>query len=774
MSGDGWRGFGQRAGMVWEQGWRHADRRRSAILRGLAAVVFVASVTLLLSWQAFVPGGAASLSVGDIVTEDVRSPYSLTYASSLLTEQARSQARLSVGSIYDPPDPGVSRQQSALLQQILLYIDDVRLDIYATPEQKAADLGQIAALNLSESARLTLASLDEPTWKLAALEAQAILERVMRDTVREQDLPQVITTLPTQVSVRFTPEQSAAISSLVQDLIRPNSLINMVATDTAREMAVAAVEPINRTFERGQVIVRAGERIDELDSEALDQLGLLDAPNVQVQAIIRGVASALLMVFIIALYLRRVQPDMLEDLQRLWVLEAILLLTLLMVRLITLTGQIVFAPAAVIGMVYLSLTTPMTAVFATFIVGLLSALMVENSLEAALYISMGGVIGALLMRSTDRITRYFFVGLVIGLSNAVVFIIFRVNLVLVGQAGELGVLLIAGLVMGLVTAIAALAIVYLLTIVLNLPTSLRLIELSQPNHPLLQRLLREAPGTYQHSLQVANLSEQAANAVGANSELVRVAAMYHDVGKMMNPVFFIENQAEQINPHDTLDDPYRSASIIISHVPDGGRLARQYRLPGRLHDFIWQHHGTTRVGYFYNKALEQAGDADSVDSTAFTYPGPRPQTRETAIVMLADSSESTVRARKPASRDEIAEIVQEIIDARMAEGQLDECDLTLRDVRAIHRVFVEVLQGVFHPRINYPAVNGHAAQTPPEITGTASIAAGEPPLPLAAEDDTPLADVPLLKRSKAAGSGEGDKTARDEETAISSVRGADE
>jgi putative nucleotidyltransferase with HDIG domain len=769
-----WRGFGQRAQEGWNQGWRYAGRRRQTILPGLAAVLFVASVTLLLSWQALIPGGAGSLVVGDVVTEDVRAPYSLTYASALLTEQAREQARLAVGSIYDPPDPSVSRQQSALLQQILLYIDDVRLDPYATPEQKAADLGFITALTLTESVRLTLALMDEPTWQLVALETQTVLERVMRDAVREQDLPQVIATLPTQVSVRFTPEQSAAISGLVEDLLRPNSLINITATDAARELAVAAVEPINRSFERGQVIVRAGERIDELDSETLGQFGLLDVPNLQTQALLRGAASALLITFLIALYLRRVQPDLIRDLQRLWVLEAILLLTLLTVRLVTLTGQIVFVPAALIGMVYLSLTTPMTAVFASFIAGLLSALMVENSLEVAMYVAVGSAIGALYMRSTDRITRYFYSGVVIGLSNAVVLVIFRSNLALVGQAGELGALLLAALVMGLVSAIAALAIVYLLTVLLNLPTSLRLIELSQPNHPLLQRLLREAPGTYQHSLQVANLSEQAANAVGANSELVRVAALYHDVGKMMNPIFFIENQAEQVNPHDALDDPYRSASIIVSHVPDGDRLARQHRIPARLRDFIWQHHGTTLVSYFYNRALEQAGDPNSVDVTAFTYPGPRPQTRETAIVMLADSSESTVRARKPSSRGEIAEIVREIIDARMDETQLDECDLTLQDVRAIHRVFVEVLQGVFHPRINYPGPSGQTTHVPAEIADGPAIAAGEPPMPLAAEEDTPLADVPVLKRHKPAGADAPSGSGSRAETVVSDQRGADE
>ncbi len=772
MTEAGWRARSRRAQDAWKQGWRYAGQRRHAILLGLAAVLFVAGVTILLSWQALIPGGSASLVTGDIVTEDLRAPYSLSYVSSLLTEQARAQARLSVGSIYDPPDPTVSRQQSALLQQILLFIDDVRLDLYATPEQKAADLGQITALTLAEPVRLTLASMDEPTWQLVALEALSVLERVMRDPIREQDVQQIIATLPTQVSVRFTTEHGAVISGLVDDLVRPNSLINIVATDSARELAVASVEPVNRSFERGQVIIQDGERIDELDSEALEQFGLLDVPNLQTQTLIRGVASAILLLFVIALYLQRVQPDLLKDMQRLWVLETIMLLTLLAIRVIMLTGQVVFLPGAVIGIVYLSLTTPMTAVMASFVVGFLSALMVDNSLEVAVYISIGSVIGALLMRSTDRVTRYFFAGVIIGLSNVTVLIIFRSNLSLVGQAGELGAMLAVALLMGLVTAIAALAIVYLLTVVLNLPTSLRLMELSQPNHPLLQRLLREAPGTYQHSLQVANLSEQAANAVGANSELVRVSALYHDVGKMMNPVFFIENQAEHVNPHDALNDPYRSASIIISHVPDGDRLARQHRLPARVRDFIWQHHGTTQVGYFYNRALEQAGDAESVDATAFTYPGPRPQTREDAIVMLADSSESTVRARKPSSRGEIAEIVQEIIDVRMAEGQLDESDLTLKDVRAIHRVFVEVLQGVFHPRINYPAsATIHVAA---ETTDTPTIAAGESPLLLSAEEDTPLADVPLLKRSKATGRDLSSAEIEAEEAAISNVRGADE
>jgi membrane-associated HD superfamily phosphohydrolase len=240
----------------------------------------------------------------------------------------------------------------------------------------------------------------------------------------------------------------------------------------------------------------------------------------------------------------------------------------------------------------------------------------------------------------------------------------------------------------------------------------------------------------------------------------------------MNPMFFVENQADLANPHDTLSDPYRSASIIISHVPDGDRLARQHRLPPRVRDFIWQHHGTTRVGFFYNKALEQAGDPEAVDAAAFTYPGPRPQTREAAIMMLADSSESTVRARKPSSRQEIAEIVQQIIDARTIEGQLDESDLTLKDLRAIHRVFVEVLQGVFHPRINYPSL--------PTRRATSEVAAvkpaAPPPVPIvpAAEEDTPMAEVPRLRSSRPPADESALSGAGAPELSPATVRGEDE
>jgi hypothetical protein len=236
----------------------------------------------------------------------------------------------------------------------------------------------------------------------------------------------------------------------------------------------------------------------------------------------------------------------------------------------------------------------------------------------------------------------------------------------------------------------------------DITTTMRLVELGRPDHPLLKRLLREAPATYHHSLMVSNLAEQAAERIGADAMLTRVGAYYHDVGKIARPYFFTENQVEGTNPHDRLD-PRTSAEIITGHVKDGIELARRYRLPRRVRAFIPEHHGTGWVSFLYHKAVQLAGDESLVDPNDFHHQGPKPQSRETALVMLADGCEAAVRSARPSSAEEVAEIVNRIIDQRVADQQLTECDLTLRDLDMIRETFVSVLKGVFHPRIKYPS-----------------------------------------------------------------------
>jgi hypothetical protein len=223
---------------------------------------------------------------------------------------------------------------------------------------------------------------------------------------------------------------------------------------------------------------------------------------------------------------------------------------------------------------------------------------------------------------------------------------------------------------------------------------------------LLQFILRNAPGTYQHSLQIANLSEQAAELIGAKALLTRVGALYHDAGKARYPHYFIENQIPgSPNPHDELS-PKESAEVIIRHVSDGLDLAKKYRLPRRIRDFIAEHHGTTSTRYQYGKALEKAGgDHSKVDAKSFTYAGPRPQSRETALVMLADGCEARTRAERPKTREELEKIVKSIIDSRISSGQLDDTGITMRDLSMIAESFTTTLRGVYHPRLMYPKID---------------------------------------------------------------------
>ncbi|MFN2274655.1 MAG: HDIG domain-containing metalloprotein, partial [Anaerolineales bacterium] len=274
---------------------------------------------------------------------------------------------------------------------------------------------------------------------------------------------------------------------------------------------------------------------------------------------------------------------------------------------------------------------------------------------------------------------------------------------IIGKASLLG----ASIASGLLSTSLGFGLLLILGNLLGLTTNLQLIELSRPDHPLLQQILLNSPGTYQHSLQVANLAEQAARSVGANPLLTRVGALYHDVGKSLRPQFFIENQVAGQNIHEQLD-PRTSADIILAHVREGLDLARKYRIPQSIRDFIVEHHGTLDAAYQYHEAVRAAGgDESTVDKRDFTYPGPRPRSRETAILMLADGVEAAARGEMPNSEEEIDKLVRWVIEDRRAKGQLDRTELTLKDLDTIRRSFVSTLKNIYHPRIRYPQNNAN-------------------------------------------------------------------
>jgi putative nucleotidyltransferase with HDIG domain len=336
-----------------------------------------------------------------------------------------------------------------------------------------------------------------------------------------------------------------------------------------------------------------------------------------------------------------------------------------------------------------------------------------SSVELTAYVFLGGFAGILAIRRGER--QHFFVqaGLAVAATDVAVIGTFA----LLGQHDMAGMLQLWGAAVGgaLVATIITLGSFSLLGNVFGILTGSQLLELANPTQPVLRRLLFEAPGTYHHSLMVGNLAERAASAIGADPLLARTAAYYHDIGKLANPMAFIENQAGGDNIHDQLE-PEVSSTILRQHVPDGIDLANKAGLPKPLMAFIPQHHGTAVLGYVYGKARDAAAQpfggqgtkaglaaADAVDKSLFRHGGPRPQSREAAILMLSDGVEASVRSLS--SRDEAAirAMVSQIIQERLSDGQLDECDLTIRDLESIREAFVGQLLGMYHQRIAYPA-----------------------------------------------------------------------
>jgi putative nucleotidyltransferase with HDIG domain len=336
------------------------------------------------------------------------------------------------------------------------------------------------------------------------------------------------------------------------------------------------------------------------------------------------------------------------------------------------------------------------AALATQIAGALHAGIMSGQVELVAYVLVPALLGMAAVRRATTAREFAAGALFVCAGNVGVLTAFT----LVGRATDpLGAaqLLLAALASGAGSGVLAFAAMAMLGHIFRITTVFELRELGDPNHPLLRQMLLRTPGTYHHSLLVGNLAERAAEVIGADPLVARVGAYYHDIGKMRNPSAFIENQTGS-NPHDELD-PLVSAGIVAAHVRDGLALAERYRLPATIREMIPGHHGTSTVKYFFQVAKERGQDPDE---TKFRYPGPRPRTKEAAIVMLADGTEASVRSLAEKNADTIRTMVDKIVSERLAEGQLDESDLTLRDVQRIKDAFCELLLGVYHERIPYP------------------------------------------------------------------------
>jgi putative nucleotidyltransferase with HDIG domain len=698
----------------------------------LNASVLVLVSTLLVTLVALpFPVGQVQLASGEVSTQDIVAPHRLTYESAIRTQNARDRASQAVPDYYDPPQSRIRRLQVSRSHEVLETIAQIRAERTLSLEQQIEAVLSISDLNLISTLAEEILALSPAEWDEAVSEVPIVLDQIMREDIKENSLSSVRRRIPVLVSPDLSEEVSSVVVELVRALVRPNSFLNPERTQELRQQAWDSVPIQTLTLEQGEMILRAGDIVTPLDVEALEHLGLN-----QVEWSWWRVMQVLLMTSILitlvvgAVY--RLQPQILTNRR-----QSALLLLLSTIGLLTARFMIVphdwlpyLFPLAALSMLAALLLNIQAAMAMVLSFALFVAYLSSGNVLLIFYSIAGALLSALVVGKAERLTSFLWAGLVIILANTVVVIsLWTQPFDMISSTQWLRMLLMI-LINGILSTSIALIGYFTLGNLFGITTTLQLMELSRPTHPLLRQLLLKAPGTYHHTILVSNLAERAAEAIGADAFLIRVGAYYHDIGKTVRPYFFTENIGDDSSPHAGLDAK-TSAQIIISHVKDGADLARKYHLPPVIQDFIWQHHGAQVMSYFYQKALTESRNGAEINIDDFRYPGPSPQSKEAGIMLLADVCEAAVRTERPATRQDLESMIDQLITQRVLDGSLDASNLTFHEVHTIRRIFAQVLQGVHHPRIKYPMQSKTYQDEKAEIAtkiATQDVAAGEPSL----------------------------------------------
>ena len=646
------------------------------------------------------------LKIGQVSSSTIVAPSNLTYVSAILTEKAKTEAILGVQPRYLPADPAISRTQIDNLHLTLNYVITIRSDSFSSNEQKIADLLKIENLQLNEKTSLLLLSLSETEWQSVSQEAVTVLEQILRNNIKDYQVEDYKKSIPSYISYSLTSDQSQLTQVLVNSFIVPNSLYSEDETALARQKSGAAVQPISKAYVANQTIISRGQIVTEEQFEALENFGLTKVQT-KTQDLISAVAIVTILSLFLVLYFRHRNLTHLQDLRSLTVIVIGLLVFLIGARFLIPNRAIIpfFFPLPAFALILATLFSLEISVVFSLTLSILTAFGLSNSFELTIFYAFTSFFAAIILGKGKRFTNFIYAAIAIGISGSLVILAYRIT---DPSSDAIGLITLSAvsLLNGIASASIALLIQYFLSQVMGLPTPLHLMDISRPDHPLQKLLLQYAPGTYQHSLQVSNLAEQAAEAIGANPLLTRVGTIYHDVGKTSNALFYVENQIPgHLDPHDDMDE-VAAARKIIEHVKEGVKLSDKYHLPPRIRDFILEHHGTQITRYPYNRALSKNNnDPQKIDESAFRYPGPKPQSKETAILMLADSCEARARAELPANGVEMKLLVEKVFDRCIREGQLENSPLTLKDLSLIKESFISTLKNSHHPRIVYPEAN---------------------------------------------------------------------
>lgn len=703
-------------------------------------ITFAIAITLVLTID-FIPN-QIDLKAGQVSKIDIVAPRTITFVDKEKTNERKELASQSVRRVYEE-DVNVNNNVKRQVGNFFADIEEVkvRMNTYKNvgDESKNSDLPQGETTGETDSKTTDNSQSDEeyisdliqnlkqkyPEISLETInvllkapvnvineleiEAGSIIDTTYQDKITPENLPKVKDEVAQEaMTLDFKREHRLALANILESNLRPNMIFNEEATLNNQEEARKDVPPVTHTVKRDEMIVRSGDVVTEDDIKILEALGL-QKPSVNYLSIFGVIVIVITLLVLASIYLYKYKKEIWNSNRKLLFLELMVLIIIILAKFIDLipTSAVsnfylpYLVPVAIASILITVLIGTETAVIATVFISFLVALVFNNDYNVAILGFVSGLVGVFsvskLSQRNDLVRAGF------NVSGVLLFLVLGLRFInTIGSWWNVLGHVSMAVANGVIVAILANGLLPYLENLFGLTSSVKLLELSNPSQPLLSKMVFEAPGTYNHCLVVANLAETAANNIGADSLLARVGAYYHDIGKMKRPYFFIENHMGRENPHDKLS-PNLSALIIKSHVKDGIELAKEYKLPVQIIDIIRQHHGTNLISYFYQEALEDSKH-DSVEESDFRYEGPKPQFKEAAIILLADIAEAAVRSKNfnKANHNRIEGVVRELIKNKLIEGQLDESDLSLRDLDIIAESFVKVLTGIYHQRIEYP------------------------------------------------------------------------
>ncbi|MGE5598652.1 MAG: HD family phosphohydrolase [Bacteroidota bacterium] len=650
-----------------------------------------------------------SLTVGKPAEQTILAPRQIEdrYQTARLQAEAERIARADAlkdqANWYISPQSGA--QAEARVVRFLADVGEARKAVAAAADREAAAESALAGLRdrwrgVPTAAWEGLLALKEDrfaAWGRSLRRILVALEETER--LNELNLQSFRDGLPEAIRRAGGAANDPILVGALRGLIEPNLVLDQARVDRLAGQAKQSVRPVY--YRSGQPIVEKGELVTAEKLKLLASHHLIATGH----AGLGFLSLVLFVVLLIAMalgYMHRFKRELLRQERLLYLMALTMTIAALMGKFFALdpsSALAYFAPVTFASILWVLLLDAQTALMLTVLLSLLMGVVADFKWSFTLYTLVGGSTAIYALSQHKQRSDLMMSGLFISLANLFTVLLLAMFGDGLADLRLTGLRLAAGAFNGVSAAVIAIGLLPFLENLFGLTSAIRLLELANPNQPLLRQLLVEAPGTYHHSIIVGNLAEAAAGSVGADPLLVRVGAYYHDIGKIKRPYFFVENQIAQDNPHEKLT-PTLSTLIITAHVKEGVELAREAGVPEAVVDILEQHHGTDLVRYFYARAAESA--QSELAETDFRYDGPRPQTKEAALVMLADSVEAAVRSMVKPSPAKIEALTTRIIKERLADGQFDQCDLTLRDLERIRTAFLKVLGGIFHARIEYP------------------------------------------------------------------------